>query len=447
MNMLKKINKLVIIGCLCLSGVLVGCEKKKEVLPLTEENITKITEEIGNAFVNEDTASILNYFTKETKKDLGADKLSQGWMAVTKDLGNYQDKEVIISMNGKKNTGYVIFNFDLKKVKLFLNFNQDMEIDRVLLNYVADIPENISTDEFQEVSITVGQNKNLNGKLTLPKGVENPPVVIMIQGSGVSNMNEEIYANKPFEDIAHGLAKQGIASVRYDKRFFAYPESVLPSEVTLDEEYLFDVAAVLHQIEDMPVNHNQVYLLGHSQGGMIAPRIAFDHPEIKGILVLAGTPRGLEEVMQQQQENALVAQGTSADSVAVSNTMMDKYIKEISELTEDADEKMILNLPAKYWYQLNQSKAGKFMDSLKCDVLIIQGEADFQVFMEEDYTAWQDLTKGMKNVMMKSYPNLNHLFMPSINGDISDYEIPAHVEQIVIDDMGTWILERKIEEK
>lgn len=444
--MLKKTSKLLIVGCLCTS-ILFGCSSKKEVLPVTEENITKITEEISNAFLNGTTETTLKYFSKETKKDLGSDKLSQGWDSVTKDLGNYQDKEIIVQLNGDKNNSYVLFNYDLKTVKLYMNFNQDMEINRILLNYVADIPENVVTDEFEEVAIIVGQNENLNGKLTLPKNVENPPVVIMIQGSGVSNMNEEIYGNKPFEDIAHGLAKQGIASVRYDKRYYAYPETATQSEVTLDDEYLFDVAAVLHQIEDMPVNHNKIYLLGHSEGGMIAPKIAFDHPEIKGILILAGTPRGMDELMKQQQEDALIAQGTSADSIAVANTMMDKFIKEIDELTEDADDKLILNLPAKYWYQLNQAKAENYMDSLKCDVLIIQGEEDFQVFMEEDFTAWQDLTKGMKNVMMKSYPTLNHLFMTSINGDISDYEVPSHVDQIVIDDMSSWITDRKIEDK
>ncbi|MCD8010752.1 MAG: alpha/beta hydrolase [Lachnospiraceae bacterium] len=128
------------------------------------------------------------------------------------------------------------------------------------------IVEPTETDDYIEIPITLGYDseKQLNGMLTLPKDVENPPVAILIQGSGANGMDSPIGTNnnRVFADLAWGLAEQGIATIRYDKRSYSYPEDV----TDIETEYLLDVAdAVRFALSDSRVDGEQLYLIGHSQ--------------------------------------------------------------------------------------------------------------------------------------------------------------------------------------
>jgi uncharacterized protein len=441
--MLKKISKLLL---LCALVLVTGCTKKEPVIELTDENIKAISVEVADAFVNSEFKNIPQYLSKEAKEEITVQNLTQSWNKVTENLGSYQTMKIDVHRLADRDLGYVYMTFKNGTVKLSLSFNQEMKIKGMYLNYPSKIVEAVNTDEYTEQNVLVGVDEMINGILTLPVGVDSPPVAILVQGSGVSNLNEEAYAMKPFEDIAHGLAKEGIATIRYDKRYYGYPEWDGIREVSLNWEYLYDFASVIHQLEDMPVNHNQIYVIGHSQGGMLAPRLAYDHPEVKGIISLAGTPRGLEEVMKDQQYNAVVAQGSNEQMVQGVVDLADKVIAEIQSLTkETATDKVVNSYPLSYWYELNQSRPYIFMNELKCDVLILQGESDFQVFYDKDYQEWMKLTSGMDNVQMKSYPGLSHFFTPAINNTVEDYKTPANVDEKVIQDMASWILNRKVE--
>ncbi|MEG0164139.1 alpha/beta hydrolase [Anaerorhabdus sp.] len=441
--MLKKISKVLL---LCALVLVTGCTKKEPVIELTDENIKAISVEVADAFVNSEFKNIPQYLSKEAKEEITLQNLTQSWNKVTENLGSYQTMKIDVHRLADRDLGYVYMTFKSGTVKLSLSFNQEMKIKGMYLNYPSKIVEAVNTDEYTEQNVLVGVDEMINGILTLPVGVDNPPVAILVQGSGVSNLNEEAYAMKPFEDIAHGLAKEGIATIRYDKRYYGYPEWDGIREVSLNWEYLYDFSSVIHQLEDMPVNHNQIYVIGHSQGGMLAPRLAYDHPEVKGIISLAGTPRGLEEVMKDQQYNAVVAQGSNEQMVQGVVDLADKVIAEIQSLTkETATDKVVNSYPLSYWYELNQSRPYIFMNELKCDVLILQGESDFQVFYDKDYQEWMKLTSGMDNVQMKSYPGLSHFFTPAINNTVEDYKTPANVDEKVIQDMASWILNRKVE--
>lgn len=441
--MLKKISKVLL---LCALVLVTGCTKKEPVIELTDENIKAVSVEVADAFVNSEFKNIPQYLSKEAKEEITIQNLTQSWNKVTENLGSYQTMKIDVHRLADRDLGYVYMTFKSGTVKLSLSFNQEMKIKGMYLNYPSKIVEAVNTDEYTEQNVLVGVDEMINGILTLPVGVDNPPVAILVQGSGVSNLNEEAYAMKPFEDIAHGLAKEGIATIRYDKRYYGYPEWDGIREISLNWEYLYDFASVIHQLEDMPVNHNQIYVIGHSQGGMLAPRLAYDHPEVKGIISLAGTPRGLEEVMKDQQYNAVIAQGSNEQMVQGVVDLADKVIAEIQSLTkETATDKVVNSYPLSYWYELNQSRPYIFMNELKCDVLILQGESDFQVFYNKDYQEWMKLTSGMDNVQMKSYPGLSHFFTPAINNTVEDYKTPANVDEKVIQDMASWILNRKVE--
>ena len=139
-----------------------------------------------------------------------------------------------------------------------------------------------------------GQDETLNGCLMMPENVlQKPKVVIMVHGSGQSDMDESIgtAGNAPFRDIADGLAEKGIASLRYNKSYYEHADKAT-QDVTIQDEVLEDVQSAIAYLEQLDCC-SDIYIMGHSMGGMLAPVIAKQNDKVKGIICLAGTPRTL----------------------------------------------------------------------------------------------------------------------------------------------------------
>ncbi|MFF1291449.1 alpha/beta hydrolase family protein [Bacillus thuringiensis] len=298
-------------------------------------------------------------------------------------------------------------------------------------------------EKWEESSIKVGYNeKKLNGLLTLPKGVEKPPVAIILQGSGPNNMDSIIGTglNRPFADIAHGIAEKGIASIRYDKRSYAYPNDVFDVET----EYLKDAKEAVRLVkEDKRVDNNRIYLIGHSQGGLMGPKIAQENPEIKGFVSMAGTLRRLEDVvltqttMRVEQDTKLSAERKKEE---MENTK--DAVQKIKKLNTSDKKEILLGYPASYWSSLNKFNGASIAKNLNIPMFIIQGTTDFHVLEKVDYKMWQETLAGKDDVSFKLYPGLSHLFMPGGSADKFDgsiYNKPAHVDSQVIEDVSGWI--------
>lgn len=303
-----------------------------------------------------------------------------------------------------------------------------------------------------EVTVQADPSMPLDGILTLPDGVESPPVVIMVQGSGVSDKNENISGNKPFEDIAHGLAAQGVASLRYDKRHYIYPENAmeLGANLTLRDEVLDDVDAAIALMEgDGRVNPEKVFVLGHSLGGMLTPVIAVEHPELAGVISMAGTLRPLWEVLYDQNQEVIDALDVSAlseEEKELLNTQISAIESDTATLRGDfgslPNDTMLMGVPVGYWKSLKELTGANYIDRVTIPMLILQGDADFQVSPEKDYTLWQETLSGRDNVTFRLYEGLNHLMMPTQGKrDISEYQVVSHVNQEVIDDIAAFVKE------
>ena len=163
-----------------------------------------------------------------------------------------------------------------------------------------------------EEKIIVGENTKypLNGLLTLPDNITTPvPAVVFVHGSGASNMDEKVGKLTPFKDLAQGLARHGIASVRYDKRSFAHGFKLLmdkSQDVTVKIETIDDAIMATELLrEDPRINPERVFIIGHSMGGMLAPRIDAEGGNYAGLIIMAGSPRKLEEIILDQNEAAL----------------------------------------------------------------------------------------------------------------------------------------------
>ena len=145
----------------------------------------------------------------------------------------------------------------------------------------------------ENIIVGKGTNYPLHGLLTLPDDTSKPvPAVVFVHGSGASNRDEKVGKLTPFKDLAEGLAARGIASVRYDKRSFAYGRKMLKEKnITVKEETIEDAVRATQLLrKDGRIDRNRIFIVGHSMGAMLAPRIDAQGGNYCGLILMAGSP-------------------------------------------------------------------------------------------------------------------------------------------------------------
>lgn len=222
---------------------LVGCSGGQKQMFNEEELKTRsiqfAVEMAEGSFVN-----VVNDFTEETAKQLDKGSLEKAWTQTSGELGSYKtvNSSVFIQKGGKASVEVVLL-YEKNGLKVTFMYDKNNRIEGLWLNYSSTEQPLAETKEYIEEVIKIGDDEmQVDGRLTLPKNVENPSVVILVQGSGQTDMNETIGAqgNKPFQDIAYGLAEKGIASIRYNKRYYQHP-GLATEFITIQDEVLNDV--------------------------------------------------------------------------------------------------------------------------------------------------------------------------------------------------------------
>ena len=304
-----------------------------------------------------------------------------------------------------------------------------------------------------EEKIVVGEGTQypLRGYLTLPSDVTEPvPAVVFVHGSGSSNMDEKVGKLTPFRDLAHGLAAHGIASLRYDKRTFAHAFKLLRDKsltVTVKEETIEDAILATELLRKDPrIDPEKVFIIGHSMGAMLAPRIDKEGGYYRGLILLAGTPRRLEEVLIEQNNEVL------AEMKGLARRLVEKQMKKLNgtfdglyEMSdEDAKKKKLGGGVTLYYFkEMGEPPVESYLKTLKKPILVMQGEKDFQVKADTDFRLYKELLADHPNASFILYENLNHAFVPSVYGSISkakqEYGVEQHIGENVIADIARWI--------
>ena len=309
-----------------------------------------------------------------------------------------------------------------------------------------------------EERIVIGENTNypLNGLLTLPDNAAAPvPAVVFVHGSGASNMDEKVGKLTPFKDLAQGLARHGIASVRYDKRSFAHGFKMLRDkslEVTVKTETIDDAILATELLKKDPrIDPERVFIIGHSMGGMLAPRIDAEGGNYAGLIIMAGSPRKLEEIILDQNEAAL--RSTKGFVNWIVKKQVAKFAAIFDGMYELSDEeakkkKMGGGTTLYYFKEMGEHPASGYLLATVKPILIMQGEKDFQATAEKDFAAYKQLLDRKENVTFRLYENLNHAFVPSVYGDIMkakrEYNVEQHISEEVIADIAIWINGRTV---
>lgn len=323
-----------------------------------------------------------------------------------------------------------------------VSFNYDYKIIGFQINpYIVDKLNLKNTKDFTEKKVKVGEY-NLTGILTLPKNTKKAPVVIIVSGSGPTSANGTFLLNRPYADIAYNLAKQGIATLRYNDRYYERVDLYTTSD-TIYEEAIDDASAAIKMLsKDNRIDNNSIYVIGHSLGGMLAPKIAELNPEVKGIVSLAGSLRKHVDIYYEQLCKDVDLERTLTDEEKQEKlSTLAKEYEEINNIAEDSDE-FIWNLPKTYWRSLNNLNARESLDKLTIPMLILQGAKDTQVLANIDYKGWQEALSGRQNVQFKLYENLNHNFLISKGygfGEVLEYMGVNHVPEEVSIDIAEFI--------
>ncbi|MBQ5415124.1 MAG: alpha/beta fold hydrolase [Firmicutes bacterium] len=297
--------------------------------------------------------------------------------------------------------------------------------------------------------ITVGEGGEypLNGLLTLPDGEGPFPAVVMVHGSGPSDMDERVMKLTPFKDLAEGLARLGAASVRYDKRTFAHKKKCAKTkDITVREETIDDalLAADLAR-RDARIDSGRIFILGHSMGAMLAPRIDAEGGNFRGIIMLAGTPYRLEDIVVRQLGQAGGKNPVLNAIVGLERKIYGKKFDGLYQMPdEEAKKKMFAgNLSLYYFKEMGQKTAADYLLESDKPALIMQGGKDFQVLPEDDFAAFKEMLAGRPNTFFKLYPGLNHVFVEGIYSDIlkasKEYGTERHIGEEVIGDIYEFI--------
>jgi len=397
-------------------------------------------------------------FDDRMQSAMPAEKLSAVWDALIDKAGAF---EQVLGTHVAQQAGMSVVAVTCKfKYEAFdLQFALDSQ-DRIAGMHVLpgstaseakpdwSAPDYAKPDSFHEIDVTVQTGEwKLPGTLTLPSGKGPFPAVVLVHGSGPEDQDETILANKPFKDIAWGLASQNIAMLRYVKRTRQYGAQSLQPGVpfTVKQETTDDADAAVALLAARPdVDHSRIYVLGHSLGGMLAPRMATADKQVAGIIIAAGTAQPLQNVIVQQLRYIASLPGGNSDEMKKQIEGGERAKAEIESPSLKPDSTVSLlgiQVPGSYFLDLRDYRPAEVAAQLQIPILVLQGGRDYQV-TNVDNDLWKAALAKDPRATFKFYPGLTHLFMTgkgSGPGSPEDYSVTGHVSGEVVQDIAQWV--------
>lgn len=402
-------------------------------------------------------AQVDQHASEQLRAALPAEKLAAVWASLEGQVGRFEEiRGVVVSHPADGITEVtLICHFERTDLDALLPFDSSGQLVGLRFrpseggasNWSA--PAYAKPDSFTESAVTVTTGKwSLPGTLTLPKGEGPFPAVVLVHGSGPNDADETIGPNKVFKDLAWGLASRGIAVLRYEKRTRKYgmESSADPAKFTVNDETVDDARSAVAELAKNPaINPHRIFVVGHSLGAVMAPRIATGDSQIEGIVLMAGAITPIEKLALDQvrtiSERTHVPAAESGPQIAAVEAEVRAI--ESPDLRQGQTVTFLgSKTPASYWLDLRSYHPGRVAAALHIPILILQGGRDYQVPPGE-MGLWEKELAGHKNVTYKLYPALNHLFIagtgPSTPANTLE---PGHVDEPVIAKIATWVKEQ-----
>jgi uncharacterized protein len=426
--------------------------------PAAANDMVKTAKTVVDNYAKGDYPAIVAAFDASLQSQVTSDSIKQSWLGLTNQLGAYQQQtgtssgtfqgyqEVSVTCQFEKGAMDIRVIFNAQGHVAGINFLQAGTGSATVAPYAP--PSYARTDSFHESDVTVGSGEwALPGTLTVPNGSGPFPAVVLVHGSGPNDRDETIGPNKPFKDLAWGLASQGIAVLRYDKRTKAHAALFTPevlATLTVKQETTDDALLAVNLLRQTAgIDPKRVFVLGHSLGATVAPRIGQQDPALAGLIIMAGLTATFEDTVLEQVKyldslNGPLTDSEKADIAALATKVARVKDPNLSSATPASD--LPLNSPASYWLDLRGYHPEEVARSLGMLLLVLQGERDYQVTPDPNFTGWQKALTGKSNATLKLYPGLNHLFIAGTGApNPQEYETPGHVSEQVVTDIVQFV--------
>jgi len=306
----------------------------------------------------------------------------------------------------------------------------------------------------------------LSGTLTLPDDLKKHPAVVLIAGSGPANRDEEIFGHKPFAVIADYLTRQGLAVLRYDKRGIGESTGSLRKATTLN--LAEDVEASIQFLRNHPnIQSNNIGLIGHSEGGIIAPMVASRDQAISFIVLLAAPGMTGKQILKKQNEESIQRSPITNDQKTKALNVAVQYLDYLAQTSSEGtstealhntlDSIISINLAEDIFPQVSREEMIKstnnnwiiyflnldpseYLKKVHCPILALNGTKDIQVEANSNLERIESSVKNKELLTVKKYLNLNHLFQKAETGAINEYaQIQETFSEDVLKDILTWI--------
>ncbi len=444
-------------------SLVAGCSRGIPIATPTNNPVfIGIAEQVVDDLASGNTSAMYAQFDTVMQKAITENQLSQLWLQLQVQYGAYLNRagsqtvveggytSVIVVLHYENgDTGFKItFDADSKVAGLHLVAAPNALATPTPIAYIP--PPYVDPTSFIETDVIVGTGEwALPGTLTIPKGNGPFPAVVLVHGSGPNDRDETIGPNKPFKDIAWGLASRGIAVLRYDKRTLIHANLFTPDvlkNLTLQQETIDDALLAVQLLRSRSeVDKNQIYVLGHSLGAIAAPRIGQQDPGIAGLIILAGATRPLEDIYIEQLKYIFSLRGSISDAekeyLQQEQTKAD-LIKSPNLTVDTPASELPLQASGTYWLDMRNYNPAVTASTLNIRFLILQGARDYQV-TPDNLDGWIAVFEGKTNAMFKLYADLNHLFISGTGKSTPDeYSIPGHVAEEVIIDIANWVINK-----
>ncbi|SUB40612.1 Esterase/lipase [Nocardia brasiliensis] len=308
---------------------------------------------------------------------------------------------------------------------------------------VWSAPEYADPGRFDEHDITVGGGEYaVPGTMTVPSGPGPCAGVVLLGGGGPFDRDCTFGPNKPLKDLAWGLASRGVAVARFDKVTHTHPEVTSDPGFTAADEYVPHAVAAMDLLRaTAKVDPSRVFVVGHSMGGKLAPRVAAAAPAVAGLVLLAADAEPMHRAsVRVVRHLAAAAPSAAAEALVETFTRAAAVVDgpDLSPATPAAT--LPFGMGGAYWLDMREYDQVGAAAALSLPMLLLQGERDYQVTIDDDLARWRAGLGARTDVTIRTYPADNHMFFPGVGPSTpADYEPPQHVDPTVIADIADWL--------